>query len=130
MTAYDNNEFKKYQTEAEEKWGKTEAYQEYSEKTKNYSDNKMQGLANETDTIFAEFAECMKSHTPDSNKAQDLVKALQDHITENYYHCTSEILSGLGQMYVYDERFRNNINKHTDGTAEFVNKAIHIYCGK
>jgi metal-responsive CopG/Arc/MetJ family transcriptional regulator len=64
----------------------------------------------------------------DSEKTQNLVKTLQNHITENYYHCTNEILSGLGEMYVADERFKNNIDKHGTGTAEFVSKAIEIYC--
>jgi hypothetical protein len=31
-------------------------------------------------------------------------------------------------MYVADERFKNNIDKHGTGTAEFVSKAIEIYC--
>jgi hypothetical protein len=56
------------------------------------------------------------------------VKKLQNHITENYYTCTREILSGLGQMYTADERFKNNIDKHADGTAEFIGEAIKFYC--
>ena len=39
-----------------------------------------------------------------------------------------DILAGLGQMYVCDERFTQNIDKHGVGTAEFVNKAIFEYC--
>ena len=66
--------------------------------------------------------------TPDSAQAQNLVKALQNHITENYYLCTNGILVGLGQMYVADERFRNNIDRHADGTAAFIREAIEICC--
>ena len=54
----------------------------------------------------------------------------QRYITENYYRCTIEILSGLGQMYVADERFRNNIDRHGDGTAAFVSEAIAAFCAK
>jgi len=83
------------------------------------------------DYILGDFAVCMKNGgEPVSDEAQDLVKALQTHITENYYNCTNEILAGLGQMYVADERFRNNIDKHADGTAQFISDAIKIYCGK
>ena len=75
------------------------------------------------------FAWCMKrGSTPDSADAQALVKALQDYITENYYLCTKEILAGLGQMYVADERFQSNIDKHADGTAEFIRASINAYC--
>ena len=78
---------------------------------------------------MAEFAACMKKgEVPDSAPVQILVKQLQDHITENYYHCTNAILAGLGQMYVADERFKNNIDKHADGTAQFICEAIEIYC--
>ena len=45
-----------------------------------------------------------------------------------YYHCTDEILAGLGQMYVADERFRNNIDKHGAGTAAFIREAIDNFC--
>ena len=81
--------------------------------------------------VFAEFAECKKcGERADSDTAQRLVKKLQDYITANFYHCTDDILAGLGQMYVCDERFKNNIDKNSEGTAEFVSEAIKIYCGK
>ena len=69
-----------------------------------------------------------KGDESDSLQVQDLVKKMQNHITENYYLCTKEILAGLGQMYVFDERFKNNIDKNGDGTAEFVCEAIEVYC--
>ena len=129
MKAFDNSEFEKYQTEAKEKWGNTDAYKEHAEKTKNYSKDKWNNMAEEMNAIFAEFAACMKNgNAPDSEEAQNLVKMLQSHITENYYHCTNEILAGLGLMYVGDERFKNNIDKHAEGTAEFASEAIKIYC--
>ncbi len=128
MDAFDNREFEKYKQEAKEKWGETDAYREHTEKTKGYSKDRWNNLAEEMNDIFAEFALCMKNgEEPDSDGVQSLVKTLKSHITENYYHCTNEILAGLGQMYVADERFRNNIDKHADGTAEFVGQAIEVY---
>ena len=131
MTAFDNSEFEKYKAEAREKWGKTDAYKEHAERTKNYSKQKWNDLAEGMDHIMAEFALCMrKDESPDSAEAQNLVKMLQNHITENYYVCTNEILAGLGQMYVADERFKSNIDKHADGTAMFICEAIKVYCCK
>ena len=78
--------------------------------------------------MFGEFATCMKNGSaPDAEEAQNLVQKLHGHITENYYTCTKEILYGLGQMYVADERFKQNIDKHADGTAVFVSEAIACY---
>jgi DNA-binding transcriptional MerR regulator len=131
MKAFDNSEFEKHKAEAKEKWGQTPAYKEHAERTKNYSKQKWNDLAEGMDHIMAEFAACMrKVETPASNEAQNLVKMLQNHITEHYYLCTNEILAGLGQMYVADERFKNNIDKHADGTAAFICEAIEVYCHK
>lgn len=129
MSAFDNSEFEKYKSEVQKRWGSTDAYKEYSEKAEDYSDEKQKNLSEETDRIMAEFAHCLKNgKTPDSDDAQCLVKKLQGFISDNYYLCTNEILSGLGQMYVADERFRKNIDKHAEGTAAFICKAIEIYC--
>ena len=131
MKAFDNSEFEKYKAEAKEKWGSTEAYKEHAEKTKNYSKDKWNNLADEMNDIMVEFALCMKNgNKPDSDEVNKLVKALQSHISDNYYLCTNDILVGLGQMYVLDERFKNNIDKHAEGTAEFIRKAIEAYCAK
>ena len=130
MKAFDSTEFEKYKSEAKEKWGKTDAYNEHTEKTKSYSKEKWNDIAEAMDKIMDEFAACMKTNEkPDSIVAQNLVKALQNHITENHYLCTKEILKSLGQMYVADDRFRNNIDKHADGTASFICEAIQVYCG-
>ena len=131
MKAFDNTEFENYKAEAQEKWGSTDAYREHQEKTKGYSKDKWNSMATDMDAVMGQFAAAMKNgDVPDSSTVQNLVKALQSHITENYYTCTKEILFGLGQMYVADERFKNNIDKHGDGTAAFICEAIAVYCNK
>ena len=118
----------KFEKEVKERWGNTEAYAEFSEKTKDYSKERFAGINAGLEDIFRDFAELMQSGAePSSNEAQALVKKLQDYITENYYTCTDEILVGLGQMYRSDERFKSNIDKYADGTAEYAFKAIAIY---
>ena len=114
-----------YTAQAQERWGKTEAYSEYAEKVRKYSPEEFSKINAGLDGILGEFAVCMKSGlTPDSGEAKALVGKLRDYITENYYACTDEILAGLGQMYVNDERYKRNIDKHADGTAEFISEAI------
>ncbi len=131
VIAFDNSEFENYKAEAKEIWGKTDAYKEHIEKTKDYSEDKWQNLTDGMNKIFAEFSVCMKDGAePYSVEARNLVKQLKSYITENYYTCTNEILTGLGQMYVLDERFKNNIDKHGEGTAEFISRAIGVYSKK
>jgi hypothetical protein len=56
------------------------------------------------------------------------VIAWKNHITKYYYDCSDEILNGLADMYIYDKRFKNNIDKHGQGTTQFLSDAIKIYC--
>ena len=120
---------KQYELEARERWGETATYREHSEKTKNYTKDKWVEVNDGLMAIFAEFAECKDNGcNTDSADAQALVAKLQTYITTYYYNCTNAILAGLGEMYVADERFKNNINVHGEGTAEFAAEAIATYC--
>ena len=120
-----------YKIEARSRRGATDAYREHEQKTKNYTKEKRAEANDGLMAIFAEFATCKESGaSADSTKAQALVAKLQAHITANYYTCTDEILAGLGQMYVADERFKKNIDKYGEGTAEFAAEAIAVYCRK
>ena len=117
-----------YKIEARSRWGNTDACREHEQKTKNYTKEKWAEANDGMMAIFAEFAARMKKGvSADSDEAQALVAKLQAHITANYYTCTDEILAGLGQMYVADERFKKNINKCGEGTAEFAAEGIRIY---
>ena len=119
---------KSYSKESFERWGDTSAYREHEQKTKNYTKEKWAEATDGLMAIFAEFAACKDSGaSADSAEAQALVAKLQAHITANYYTCTDEILAGLGKMYVADERFKKNIDKYGEGTAEFVSEAISLF---
>ena len=119
---------KSYETEARSRWGATDAYREHEQKTKNYTKEKWTEANDGLMAIFAEFATLKDSGaSADSAEAQALVAKLQAHITANYYTCTDEILAGLGKMYASDERFKKNIDKCGEGTAEFAAEGIRIY---
>ena len=120
---------KKHENEVRFRWGNTDAYREHEQKTKSYTKEKWVEANDGLMSIFAEFAACKDSDaSADSVKAQALVAKLQAHITANYYTCTDEILAGLGKMYACDERFKKNIDKCGEGTAEFASSAIDMFC--
>ena len=119
---------KSYSKESFERWGDTSAYREHEQKTKNYTKEKWAEANDGMMAIFAEFATCKASGaSAGSIEVQALVTKLQAYITANYYTCTDEILAGLGKMYVCDERFKKNIDKYGEGTAEFAAEGIRIY---
>ena len=117
-----------YETEARSRWGATDASREHEQKTKTYTKEKWRDANDGLMAIFAEFVACKaRGASADSSEAQALVVKLQAHITENYYTCTDEILAGLGKMYACDERFKKNIDKYGEGTAELAADAIAAY---
>lgn len=118
---------KKYAAEAKERWGNTDAYAEYEEKTRDYDDPQWKLLKGEGAKILAEFGR-NRHLVPESAQAQALVKKWQDYITANYYTCTKPILSCLGEMYIGDDRFTENLDRNGEGTALFMATAIEIYC--
>ena len=120
---------KKYANEVKMRWGSTDAYKESEKKTSTYDKNQWHAINNEMSRILKLFGD-HRDYDPGSKEVQSLVEEWKNHISTNFYNCTNEILSGLGLMYVNDERFKNNIDKNGEGTAEIMSKAIEIYCSK
>lgn len=118
---------KKYVKEAKERWSGTDEYKCYEEKTKKYSNSDWDNISGVADKIFKEFA-VNSDKSPESEVAQELVLKWQQYITDNYYTCSKEILASLSEMYIKDHRFKNNINKYGENTAEFMSKAIKYFC--
>ena len=130
FTAFDSSKLDEYAKKAKEQWGTTPEYKEFEEKKKNRSKQDEAGMMADFMKVFEEFG-TMKDQAPESAEVQEQVKKLQTFITEHFYKCTDEILSGLGKMYAAGGEFTENINKMGGvGTAEFVHQAIEVYCGK
>lgn len=128
FTPFDTSKMDEYAARAKAAYGKTSAYKEFTEKTKNCTGEEMQHMGMQMMEIFAEFG-AMRESAPESDKVQAQVQKLQDFITEHYYTCTDEILAGLGAMYIADAEFSANIDKAAGaGTAAFVSRAIEVYC--
>ena len=130
FTVFDTKKLDEYAEEAKKNWGKTDAYKEYEEKTKGMSKSQQNQMGANLMELFVEFGDMVKSGADPADEAvQAQVKKLQDYITDNFYTCTNEILSGLGKMYACGGDFTANIDKAGgEGTAVFVNQAIEVYC--
>ena len=128
--AFDRSKLDEYSRQAKELYGNTPEYKEMQEKTKDRTKEEDNLLADRFMLLFKE-AGGIKDKDPASAEAQDIVKRIQGFITENLYTCSDRILSGLGKMYSGGGDFTRNIDEcGGEGTAEFVDRAIQIYCGK
>lgn len=127
---FDTQKIDEYAQKAKNQWGKTEEYMEFEKKQSELTDENKKSVLYNFMKIFMEFGQ-MTIYDFSDLKVQNQVEKLQDYITDNFYKCNKDILRSLGQMYVNNEEFRNNIDKFGGkGTANFVSKAIEFYCTK
>ena len=127
---FDKHEMDAYAAEAKAKWGKTDAYREFEQKTAGQTHEQMQSTGDALMDIFAEIG-TIRHTSPDSDEAQTLIAKLQSFISENYYTCTKQILRGLGMMYIAGDSMTENIDRAGgEGTADFAHRAIEVYCAK
>ena len=130
MKAFDNSKMEQYMAQAKERWSKTEAWQEFEEKSAGRTAQTEKDLGEQLMDLFARWGE-LRGEDPGSEAVQQMVVQLQQFITDHYYTCTKEILCSLGQMYTAIGSMRDNIDARGGaGTAELAGRAIAIYCGK
>ena len=128
FSPFDRSKQESYAAEAKKRWGKTDAYKEFEEKTAGQSQAQQDSVANGLMAIFARMG-AIRTTDPGSPDAQALVKELQYYITTHYYTCTRQILRGLGMMYIAGDEMTANIDAAGgEGTAQFAHEAIEVYC--
>ena len=128
FSPFDRSKQESYAAEAKKRWGKTDAYKEFEEKTAGQSQAQQDSVANGLMAIFARMG-AIRTTDPGSPDAQALVKELQYYITTHYYTCTRQILRGLGMMYIAGDEMTANIDAAGgEGTARFAHEAIEVYC--
>ena len=111
--------------EVKSRWGNTDAYKQSAKKTANYTKEDFAQMNLESDFIVQTFKNLMEKETsPESKDAKEAAEAHRQHITKWFYDCTYEIHSNLALMYVMDERFKENYEKHAQGLAQFIHDAI------
>lgn len=122
---FDTRKIDEYAKQAKESWGTTPEYKEFQQKDAGRTTADQQAMAAAMMQLFAEFGE-MKAMSPESDGAMAQARKLQQFITENFYHCSDEILCCLADMYAGGGDFTKNIDQAGgEGTAAFACQAIH-----
>lgn len=120
---FDFKEGNKYEEEAKKRWG-NESVEENKEKIKGKEDE----IGNEMNNIYFSLAS-IRHLSPESDEAQSEIKKWYDFLNK-FGSYSLDAFEGLGQMYVDDERFKNNIDKFGDGLAVFMKDAMKVYSQK
>jgi MerR family transcriptional regulator, thiopeptide resistance regulator len=114
-----------YEEEVRQRWGNTEAYKESTRRTKQYGRAEWEAIGREAGEINTRLRDLMLQGAPSSDPAvQTAVEDHRLHIGRWYYPCSKEMHHGLGEMYVADPRFTENLDKVAPGFARFLRDAI------
>lgn len=118
-----------YEEEARRRWG-DDAVNQSKSHFEAMSADERRGIAKGMDDLFIELAS-IRTEAPDSEKAQKAIDKMYRHFNQNFgYHYTLEAFAGLGQMYVCDSRFTENIDQYGEGLSLFLSEAMLIYAQK
>lgn len=114
-----------YEKEAKTKWGE-KTVEESKQRVK---DMGKEGLANtlaEGEEINRQLIKLMHLE-PDDKKVQELIRR-HHQVINKFYTVTPEIYRRLADLYVSDERFKINYDKHQEGLAEFLRDGMIVFC--
>lgn len=114
-----------YAREAAERWD-PKVVAESQKKWKNYSKEKKEAIKAETGANYECLAALMNE--PVESEAVQAEIAQWHKNLRNFYEPTPEMLRGLGDLYVQDSRFNENIDRVAEGLSEYMQKAIAYYC--
>jgi DNA-binding transcriptional MerR regulator len=124
-TLFDGFDPGEYAEEAEQRWGKTPAYQESQRRVKSYGKAEWEQLGKEAVAINDRLIALMSEGAPPTDpRVQAAVANHRAHITKWFYDCSQDLHRGLGEMYVADPRFTKNIDKAAPGLAQYLSEAI------
>lgn len=112
-----------YEQEARERWG-DEAVDRANQKAAQMTQEDQQRI----NDLYFHLAS-IRHMAPDSEEAQAGITEWYS-LLQSFGTYTPEMFRGLGQMYVADERFTQNIDKFGEGLAQFMCDAMGIYADR
>ncbi|MEU9073629.1 MerR family transcriptional regulator [Kitasatospora sp. NPDC004745] len=114
-----------WETEAEQRWGDTEAWAESQRRTAKYGKADWERIKAEADGFNARMVEALTAGEPaDGTVAMDLAEEHRRHISDNFYECGHRMHRCLGEMYVADPRFTATYETMAPGLAVWLRDAI------
>ncbi|MFB6520632.1 MerR family transcriptional regulator [Streptomyces sp. NPDC056401] len=115
----------RYAEEARQRWGGTDAYAQSQRRVATYTKDDWKRIQDEVADWSARYAALMEAGEPaDGEAAMAMAEEHRGHIVTWYYDCSYEMHTGLGEMYVADERFKEFYDSMRPGLAEHLRDSI------
>lgn len=124
---FSDPEIDQYKDEVKARWGKTEAYRQSQERTKNWTKADYDRIKKAAQELTQKIAELKnKGLSVEQSEVQVLIDQHYEGL-RTFYEPNYEMYQGLGQMYVDDPRFTAFYEKFTHGLALFMRDAIVFF---
>lgn len=126
FNGFDFNKENSYVQEVRERWG-DDAIEKTQAKFSSLDRSDKQRLSIKLTDLFADLA-LLKDASPKSAQVQKKIDNLYQTFNNDLgYHYTLEAFAGVGELYVADMRFHDNLSQYADGFPEFLSEAIKVY---
>jgi MerR family transcriptional regulator, thiopeptide resistance regulator len=122
---FDGFDPERFEAEAEQRWGNTEAFRESKRRTQSYSAEDWQRFGAEQAALYADALALIQAGEPaESERARAVAERHRLSIDRWFYPCSREMHQGLAALYESDARFAANIDRHGAGLTTFLVAAI------
>ncbi len=114
-----------YENEAKERWG-AEIVEESKARILKMGKDGLEKTKQEGENINKSLALLM--HLPPAHRQVQTLIHQHYLFINKFYNVTPEIYSGLADLYLKDERFKQNYDNYKVGLAEFLTEGMKEYC--
>jgi DNA-binding transcriptional MerR regulator len=122
---FDGFDASKYEAEAKQRWGETDAYAESKKRASKFNAADWQRVHAEQAAIFTAAAAALQAgKPPEDESVLDLAERHRQYIDRWFYPCSAAMHCALAQMYENDSHFAETIDKFAPGLTQFLSAAI------
>jgi len=126
FAGFSEEEEQRYNEEAREAYGDTDAYQESVDRWGGYSDEEKQNIMDEGNAVYQDILAAMP-FGPESPQAQAGIARWHEHL-RYFYEPSTEMLLGLADLYNENPDFAANFGRIHPDLAGFMRQAVRFYC--
>ncbi|HEV7423296.1 MAG TPA: MerR family transcriptional regulator [Mycobacterium sp.] len=119
-TAFDDE----YATEAEQRWGDTDAWKQSRQRVSRMNKQDWIGVKAEGDALLAALAQAKRDGVLPGSAAAGALADRHRASIDTFYDCSDEMHRCLAEMYLADERFTCYYDDVEAGLAQFVHDIV------
>jgi len=124
---FDKATIERYESEAKNNWGGTNAYEQSRKRTRSMSKDEWKRVGARGSALETDFAAAFKAgEKPGSAAAAAVCARWAEHLRA-FYDPSPEMLEGLGRMYADHPEFRARYDGMAPGLADWLASALSAY---